>query len=169
MQICRGTYDRSNILKMEQDLLSALEWRVAVHTPMGVARCLLEILPMRLPSCVAEDVLAACQQRVHLALVNADCLSCMSLAMGVDCLWSTLSECGSLCLEEKQTHWTALSYLCQFDAIGRGLIGTGSPDDRAIVSKLTESFRSKALVSTYGAGDRLSSSLTCVIQVARQA
>jgi len=144
-------------VEKEQDLLSALEWRVAVHTPMDVVRCLLELLPVRLPVRASEDLLAACRKRVRLALVDVDCPSRTPSAVGVDCLRSALSECGSL------------SELCQFNAVARGAIGTRSPDDRAIASKLAESFRSKALVSAHGVDGRLSSSLTCVIQVARQA
>jgi len=175
VQLCRGGYEKSDFIKMERDILFALNWRVSVHTPMDFARCLLELLPIeRLSSRASDALLEVCQENVNFALADVSFLSYTPSAVGISCLLGALSNCHDLSLLEKQTHWATLSELCQFDTSPKEVIAAQnrlpshtSPHSPSSVSKLVISPKSSARVSTYKEGSSLSSSLTCVIQAAQ--
>ena len=175
VQLCRGGYEKVDFIETENDILSALNWRVSVHTPLDFARCLLELLPAEsLSSDASGALLDVCQERVNSALSEVSFISYRPSEIGISCLISALSNCPYLSLSEKQTHLATLSEICQFDTSSKEVIvGSASrisPHDlAAVMSKLDISSQSNALVPAYKKDSSLSSSLTCVIQGARQA
>jgi len=176
VQICRGSYKKSDMVDMENDILSALNWQVAVHSPMDFARCLLELLPEYLPPRVYNSLLETCQKHVDFAVSDVSFLSYAPSVVGTSCLLSALSNCHSLSLLEKQTHWVTLSEMCQFDTSPNEMIAAQqclrsqtTPCSSVIASTLAKSLHSIVPLSAYSENNRLSSSLTCVIQVARLA
>mmetsp|Transcript_25020 Transcript_25020/g.45066 ORF Transcript_25020/g.45066 Transcript_25020/m.45066 type:complete len:285 (-) Transcript_25020:50-904(-) len=168
IQICRGMYTKSDIVEMEKNILSALDWRVSSHTPMDFARYLLELLPGQAPSYDSDGLLEMCQKQVDLAVTDIYFSCCTPSVVGISCLASSLTQSYSLSLSEKQALWVTLSRLCHFDlspkeviAARQRLLSYVSPYKPNSVSKLATLSQSNTSVS--------SSSPICVMQTARQA
>lgn len=168
VQICRGSYRNSDIIGMEQDLLSALNWRVAVHTPMDVARCLVELLPARLSPRTAEQLLEACQRHVRAALSDVAFLPCAPSAVGLGCLRRALRERPVGALHEEQTPLATWADVCRAEALSKGARAAPPP------LPLRTAWRDSTVrVSKFADADSdeggWSSSFTCVIRAAQQA
>lgn len=180
VQICRGTYKQSDIINMENDILSALNWRVSGHTPMDFARHLLELLTeqKQLSSHDSDSLLEICQKHVDFTISDIYFSSCTPSTVGISCLASSLVDC-----RQRHAIWATLSELCQFDLLPNEVIVAQqrlwshfSPPCKKsadTVSKMTRklsSSQSNVAVSSYGGADDVSlSSPICVIQTARQA
>lgn len=124
IKICRGQYTESDIQSMEQDILSALDWRVACHTPLDFARHLLEGLPeeVAVSSYASDDLLDACQRHLDYAVtdINFSCLK--PSVLGIASLARSLTSSDILSLQEKQAVWLALSEMCSFDLVANEVI-----------------------------------------------
>ena len=53
VKLCRGFYEQSAIMKMENDILNSLEWRISAPTPLDFMRHILQLLPST-KECIAE-------------------------------------------------------------------------------------------------------------------
>ena len=176
LQICRGTYTEADILAMEKDILTALNWRVSCYTPMDYARSLLELLP-EVPSCVSESLLQACQTHLNYAVSNIYFTCCTSTsALGISCLSAALTESNILKLSEKQAIWCQLSDICDFSLTTKEVVAahqclialsTPYPVEEQITSPLNKTSLLKQSNVTVFANS--TSSPVCVSQTARQA
>jgi len=176
IQICRGKYTESDIVSMERDILSALDWKLPCHTPMDFARCILDLLPEYLPSCVSDTLLEDCQKNVHHATTDIY-FSCLTPSvLGISCLVSSLADCDILPISEKEAIWSRLSDSCHIDlstdeviASKRRLLSRASLCKPSSTPKPTEPRRSNTSASSYGVDGRSTPSPICVKQIARQA
>eukprot|EP00571_Detonula_confervacea_P014616 CAMPEP_0172309086 /NCGR_PEP_ID=MMETSP1058-20130122/9480_1 /TAXON_ID=83371 /ORGANISM="Detonula confervacea, Strain CCMP 353" /LENGTH=193 /DNA_ID=CAMNT_0013021639 /DNA_START=58 /DNA_END=636 /DNA_ORIENTATION=+ len=76
IQICRGTYTEADIVSMEKEILSALDWRVSCRTAIDFSRDLLELLSdEQVPSYVSDSLIGACQKHLDYAITDIN-LSC---------------------------------------------------------------------------------------------
>ena len=176
IQLSRGMYKKSDIVEMEKDILSALDWRVSNHTPMDFARYLLELLPGQVPSYDSVSLLEICQEHVDFAVTDIYFSCCTPSVVGISCLASSLTQSYNLSLLEKQALWVTLSELCHFDlspkeviAARQRLLSHALPCKPDTVSKLATLSQSNIAVSAYSMDGESSSSPICVIKTARQA
>ena len=161
---------------MENDILSALDWRVSCHTPMDFARYILELLPEQLPSYVSDTLLEDCQTYIDYAVTDVY-FSCFTPSVvGSSCVASSLNNSNILSLPEKQAIWTRLSELCHFDlstkevvAVQQGLLQCVIPCKPNSISKLTKLSHSNTAGSAYSMDARSTLSPICVVKTARQA
>lgn len=174
IKICRGTYTESDIVSMEKDILTALEWRVSCYTPMDFARSLLQLLhDEEVPLYVSDSLLQACQMHLDHAVTDMH-LSCHTPAssLGISCLASSLMESDALSLAEKQLIWGQFSEICDFDlsskevlAAQQCLLSHSSPFKPSNSSKCTSLLQQSNV--THSANN--TSSPICVSKTARQA
>jgi|EP00956_Cyclotella_meneghiniana_P014734 uncharacterized protein YerC len=54
VKLCRGFYEQSAIMKMENDILFSLEWRISAPTPLDFMRHILALLPST-KECIVEQ------------------------------------------------------------------------------------------------------------------
>lgn len=172
IQICRGTYVEADIVAMEQDILSALNWRVSCYTPMDYARSLLELLP-EVPSYVSESLLQSCQTHLNYAVSNMY-FSCYTTAssLGISCLAASVTESNILSFLEKQSVWCQLSENFDFSlttkevaAAHQCLLSHSSPCQSSIVLKQNSLFQQ----SNIAISKDITSSPICISKAARQA
>ncbi len=178
VQICRGTYSESDITSMENDILSALDWRVSCHTPMNFAMPLLELVPEdELSAGESLSLLEECQRNVSRTVTDIH-FSCLPpSAVGISCLAVSLENCRVLSHSEKRAVWIRLSKSGHFNLSSRGVVKSqqrlmshASPSKPNVASKLDSVSQSGAAVSAYGVDcGSLSASPICVTQTARQA
>ena len=165
--ICHGRYDESDFAAMERDMLSALGWRVAVHTPMDVVRHLVEALQVE--SKIAEGLLQACQEYASRSISDLGLSCCPPSVMGIACLATVLAE-GDLRSSAKRALWDGLQAISPVDPSSRQvfearerLMSLDAPRKASVPSKVAPSRSSHAAVSD---GPH---SPVCVSQTARQA
>ncbi|KAL3786572.1 hypothetical protein ACHAWO_000726 [Cyclotella atomus] len=65
VKLCRGFYESSAIVSMEQDILFSLEWRISAPTPLDFMRQILRLLPTS-ERCIGENA------EMHIANVTKD-------------------------------------------------------------------------------------------------
>merc|ERR1719203_2014631 len=174
VQICRGTYTESDIISMENDILTALNWRVSCHTPMDFARHLLELLPAELSSSDSEILLEGCQRNVDDAVTDIHFSCSTPSTLGISCLASALTTSRILSLVKKQKIWVRLSELCDFDLSSnqvvtslQRLLSHALPCKPNSSSKLDKFSQSNAAVLASSMIGSSLSSLVCVTQTAR--
>lgn len=173
LTICRGTYTESDVTSMEREILSALEWRVATHTPMDFASHLLRLLPEeRFPSDISDSLLADCRRQLDHVVGDMHFTCARPSDVGIGCLASSLAGSDALSPSEKREVWTRLSEACHFAlsseetiATRRRFLSDASPSAQRSVSKLSQ--QSSAAISAYSVGGE--SSPICVTQTARLA
>mmetsp|Transcript_15666 Transcript_15666/g.33083 ORF Transcript_15666/g.33083 Transcript_15666/m.33083 type:complete len:293 (+) Transcript_15666:183-1061(+) len=175
IEICRGSYKKYEVIEMEKDILSALDWRVACHTPMEFATYLLELLPKQYHS---DELLEMCQEHIDFALTDIYFSCCKPSVIAISALASSLTESCRLSLSEKQTFWLTLSELCSFDlaqteviATQQRLLSNSSKSKQDCTSKVTALTQTNSTVYTYSSdtGSPSYSSPILVTQTARQA
>lgn len=109
IKLCRGWYTEEDIVAMELEILSSLEWRVSLSTvtPIDYVRHFLELLPEY--SNVAEVVLENATRHVDIATADVDCCSCKASSVGVVCLAGALNDTYELSSPERDMLWSQLS------------------------------------------------------------
>jgi hypothetical protein len=180
-KLCRGFYQESAILAMEQDILFALEWRVLVHTPLDFVRCLLELLPSSSISSVSSESIVE-QSRMHLefAAYQFHFSNCKPFVMGAACLAASLNELNILSTFEIHQFLGQIATSC--DGVDMNVdsvmdvqtrLVSRSTDTISVSSKSCSEEVSKPVLSRCNAyrleSSGEGSSPVCVAQTARQA
>lgn len=182
-KLCRGYYAEADIISMEEDILFALDWRVACPTPMEFVRHLLELLPEKVKS--SDDLLEACEKHVHHTSTDFYFTFCKPSVVAASCLASTLTGTDILSSSERQAFWLHLAKITDLIDImetqnkllkGRTLCKPISvskkpskptvskkPSKLAVTSKAITVSQTKTIVSSRN------SSPVCVTQAAPQA
>jgi hypothetical protein len=170
--ICRGTYTEADVEEMEKDILKALGWKVACHTPLDVARHLLELLGDDIPSSITKILLDDCQKHLDYAMTDMGFSITKTSVVGISCLAASIAESECLSLAHKQAIWYDLSDMVDFDlssqeimAAQQCLLSHSSPSKVGYSgSNFKLSSSSTNITSSVG-----SASPVCVSQTARQA
>ncbi|KAL3762347.1 hypothetical protein ACHAWU_003852 [Discostella pseudostelligera] len=117
VMLCRGIHTEEDIINMEYDILTALEWRVSCPTGMDFARSICELIREddNLPSYIADSILGSCEQHMDNAVADINFWCCRPSVLGISCVVSALAASDVLTLEESQAIWVRLSTLCNFD------------------------------------------------------
>lgn len=173
LMICRGTYTEKDIVSMERDVLSALEWKVFSPTPMDFARHFVELLP-KSQSHLSKSILDICQEHVDYAIADVYFLECRPSVVGISCLARSLFECSSLPSPVKIDIWNRLSCISDLDMshaeifAAREHLSVNAPVSKPIGSKY-DSFLGSSTGKYCYVDDSSTSSPVCVTQAARQA
>lgn len=117
VMLCRGIHTEADIINMELDILTALEWRVSCPTGMDFARAICDLIrdDYSMPSYIAEDILGSCEKHMENAVADINFWCCKPSVLGISCVVSALAGSDVLTLEESQAIWARLSTLCNFD------------------------------------------------------
>mmetsp|Transcript_36274 Transcript_36274/g.78272 ORF Transcript_36274/g.78272 Transcript_36274/m.78272 type:complete len:301 (-) Transcript_36274:91-993(-) len=176
MEICHDTYSKYDIVSMEHDILSALDWRVACHTPMGFVRHLLELLP-KLSSHDSNTIIQVCQNLIDEYAIKDIYFSPFAPSVvGISCLAISLAIIDTLSLSKAEGIWYQLSESCEdFELSSKEVMSV----QQRLLSRVTPTTRNKsnsfkfrgtvsksAVVNNVDGG---SLSPICVTQTARQA
>ena len=178
IQICRDTYTEEDIIAMERDILSALQWKVAVHTSMEFIRTLLELVEeLAAHTHVVDSLLLSCQKHLNHVITQLSLSTCKPSIVGISCLASALTESELLSVTQKQIIWGTLSKKVPFNLMPTQVIAAHR---QCLSSKGTSSLSSNKTVSSVEASPyKAMSSVTstckssispvCVSKMARQA
>ena len=176
-QICRDTYTKEDIIAMERDILSALQWKVAVHTSMEFIRTLLELVgELAAHAHVVDSLLLSCQKHMNNVITQLSLSTCKPSIVGISCLASALTESKLLTVTQKQIIWGTLSKKVPFNLMPTQVIaahqqclsskGTSLSSSKTVSSVETSPCKTMSSVtSTY----KSSISPVCVSKMARQA
>ena len=114
--IVRHAYTEDDFISMEQDILSAIDWRVSSHTAMDYARALLELIREDLSSTAMNNLINDCEKQMHadIADIRYSCWTRSKLA--VRCVTISLTKNESLSHSKKEFILNRLSeskHFCQ--------------------------------------------------------
>jgi len=114
--IVRYAYTEDDFISMEQDILSAIDWRVSSHTAMDYARALLELIREDLSSTAMNNLINDCEKQMHadIADIRYSCWTRSKLA--VRCVTISLTKNESLSHSKKAYILNRLSeskHFCQ--------------------------------------------------------
>ena len=173
-KLCKGYYAKADILKMEEDILFALDWRVNIPTPMDFARHMLHLLPEKVSSAVSESLLGTTQKLLHRTTTDLYFTFCKPSVVGASCLSSALAGTDILTSSQRQEFWLQLARFVDLIEVmdAQNKLLKGKPISKPSValksskigvsSKPIKSSRSKNFTSSG------ISSPTCVTESARQ-
>lgn len=115
LKLCRGVYKERDILAMEQDILSSLEWRISLSTttPMEYVRHFLKLLPEW--SDAADVILKNAATHMHNATSDIYFSTCKTSYVGIACLAGALKDAGVPSPLEEDAIWYQLSRKVGFD------------------------------------------------------
>jgi len=178
IQICRDTYTEEDIIAMERDILSSLQWKVAVHTSMEFIRTLLELVgELAAHTHVVDSLLLSCQKHMTNVITHLSLSTCKPSIVGISCLASALTESKLLSLTQKQIIWGTLSKKVPFNlmptliaahqqSLSSKAKGTSLSSSKTVSSVEPSPCKTMSSVtSTY----KSSISPVCVSKMARQA
>ena len=112
VKICKGYYEESEILFTEEDILSALDWRVTTPTPMEFVRVFIELLPERIASSstTSDRLLETSQKFVDGTTTDFYFTFFKPSVIGAACLASSVSATkGILSSSERKAFWLQLA------------------------------------------------------------
>lgn len=113
VKICKGYYEESEILFTEEDILSALDWRVTTPTPMEFVRVFIELLPERIASSsiTSDRILEASQKFVDGTTTDFYFTFFKPSIIGAACLASSVAATkgGILSSSERKAFWLQLA------------------------------------------------------------
>jgi len=93
VKLCRGVYKKSDIVATENEILSALEWRVYTSStaPMEYVRHFVDLLPVCID--VADLILENAATRMDVATSDIFFSTCRASSVGMACLQAGLGHC----------------------------------------------------------------------------
>ena len=108
---CQGYYEVEEITSMEEDILFALDWRVACPTPMDFVRHFIDLLPPeKMTSSISESLLEASQKHVDYTVTDIYFAFFKPSAIGAACLaCSLLAQADILSSSERKAFWLQLA------------------------------------------------------------
>ncbi|KAL3781419.1 hypothetical protein ACHAW5_010763 [Stephanodiscus triporus] len=120
VQMGRGLYTENDVIAMELDILSALEWRVylSTATPMEYVRHYLQLLPELVD--VADIILDIAERHMVKAASDIFFSSCKSSLVGLACLAGALDCIIVLSTSDKVALWNQLSVTLDWDFTSNG-------------------------------------------------
>lgn len=145
VMLCRGVHTEADIISMEMDILTALEWRVSCPTGMDFARSLCELIrdDINVPTYIADGILGSCEKHMDNAVADINFWCCKPSVLGISCLVSALAGSEVLTLAESQAIWARLSALCDFDLSSRDIAAA----QRYLLSQASSRYQPSTITS----------------------
>ena len=128
VKLCRGVYKESDIIATENEILSALEWRVYASStaPMEYVRHFVDLLPVCVD--VADLILANAATRMDVATTRMDVATsdiffstCRASSVGMACLAGALDDMWVMSSSEKEALWKELFSKLNWDIASNGI------------------------------------------------
>ena len=107
--LCKNYYAVPDILSTEEDILFALDWRVATPTPMAFVRCLAELLPPTVTPSMLKDLIKGTKQLVNETATDLYFAFCPPSVVGASCLVSALTTNDVLSPIDRHYFWLKLA------------------------------------------------------------
>jgi len=136
LKLCRGYYKQNDIVYMEQDILSALDYRVYISTttPMEYVRHYLDLLSEW--DDVKDVILENAMYHSDNATLDIYFSTCRASSVGIACLAGALEdESIDLTELEKQVIWSQLSRKLGYDIASNEIRAI---EKRLLVSKMSD-------------------------------
>ena len=111
VKLCRGCYDKSAILKMEQDILFSLEWRVSAPTPLEFMRQILALLPST-DACIVESA----EQHLADTIKNSYFSTVAPSILGAACVELSFRESNVSVPAEHMAFWSEIYNILDLSA-----------------------------------------------------
>lgn len=173
-KLCKGYYKEADISSMEEDILFALDWRVACPTPIEFASHLIELLPEEVNS---ESLLQACRKHLDHACTDFYFTFCKPSLVGASCLANALTGTNALSSSERQAFWMQLATVTDLIEVmeAQKQLLKGKKPSKPTVAVSTKSSKSRisAKVAKFAQQKSMissgNSSLVCVTKAARVA
>ena len=103
VKLCRGCYDKSAILKMEQNILFSLEWRISAPTPLDFMRQILALLPS-----TDERIVEAAEQHLAESIKNSYFSTVAPSILGAACVVKSFKESNARVPAEHVQFWSKI-------------------------------------------------------------
>jgi hypothetical protein len=115
VKLCRGVYKESDIIATENEILSALEWRVYASStgPMEYVRHFVVLLPVCVD--VADLILENAAARIDVATSDIFFSTCRASSVGMACLAGALDDMLLMPSSDKEALWKELSSKLKWD------------------------------------------------------
>ena len=110
VQLCRGFYEQSAIMKMENDILICLEWRISAPTPLDFMRHILALLPST-KECIAEKA----EKHMVNATQDSHFSEFVSSVVGAACVVISFRESKVEASSEESLLWDELCKSLELD------------------------------------------------------
>ena len=136
VKLCKGYYAKADILDVEEDILFALDFRLATPTPLEFVRHFVNLLPSEVNT---TSLLKACSKRIEYTTSDFYFTFCKPSVVGASCLASILTGRDLLSRTERETFYFQLANICDLidvmEAQNKLLTGHTKP---VSVSKFTK-------------------------------
>lgn len=112
VKLCRGCYEKSAIVTMEQDILSSLRWRVSAPTPLDFMRYILAMLPS-----TEQSIVESAEKHLVNATKHSYFSTIAPSIVGVACVAMAFKESNLVCISSEQTmFWNEVAKLLELDS-----------------------------------------------------
>jgi hypothetical protein len=117
VKLCLGVNEESDILNMEDEILSALEWRVYAFstTPMEYVRHYVAVLLPMLGIDIADLILDNAAKRTYFASLDVYFSACRASSVGMACLMGAIDEVRSISSSDKEAIRRELTSIFDWD------------------------------------------------------
>ena len=105
-KLCKGYYAESDILEVEEDILFALEFRLATPTPMEFIRHYIHLLPSDI---IDNKLLKVCEKRVEYTSTDIYFTFCKPSCVGASIMTSILLDQDVLSSTQRQAFFCKLA------------------------------------------------------------
>lgn len=150
-KLCKGYYAESDIIDSEEDILFALDFRLATPTPMEFIRHYMHLLP----SDIIDNKLKACEKRVEYTSTDIYFTFCKPSCVGASILTSILLDQDVLSSTQRQTLFLKLTKMTDLIEVMecQKKLATGKPVSIPLVSSAKKSLSKVAAAPIVAIGE----------------
>lgn len=153
-KLCKNYYKKNDIIESEEDILFALDFRLATPTAMDFIRHYMKLLPSEM---ITSSVMKACEEKVAYTSTDIYFTFCKPSVVGASCLASVLIGKDLLSSKQRQNFYLHLANTSDLidimEAQNKLVTGHTKP---VTVSKLTQTSSSTASVISHTSTNYLS-------------
>ncbi|KAL3786571.1 hypothetical protein ACHAWO_000725 [Cyclotella atomus] len=111
VKLCRGCYESSAIVSMEQDILSALAWRISTPTPLDFMRYILAMIPS-----TEQSIVESAEQHLVNATKDSYFSTISPSIVGAACVSMAFKESSFVCISSEQAvFWNVVCNALELD------------------------------------------------------
>ena len=152
-KLCKGYYAEKDILTSEEDILFALDFRLATPTPVEFIRHYIHLLPSE--TIDKKNLLKACEKRVEYTSTDIYFTFCRPSCVGASVLTSILLDQDVLSTQERQTLYLKLAKMTDLIEVMecQKKLATGKAVNMPLVSSVKKSISSKVAAPVVAIGE----------------
>ena len=152
-KLCKGYYAENDILTSEEDILFALDFRLATPTPLEFIRHYIHLLPSE--TIDKKAFLKACEKRVEYTSTDIYFTFCKPSCVGASIMTSILLDQDVLSTQERQTLYLKLAKMTDLIEVMecQKKLVTGKPVSIPLVSSVKKSVSKVAAAPVVALGE----------------